>query len=95
MKTVFISYSHKDKTWKDRLVTQLKVLEMENRYVVWDDRKIKTGHDWLPEIEKALAEADIAVLVVTADFLTSRFIKEKEIPTLLKRRKEEGLCSSR
>ncbi|MCP5051745.1 MAG: toll/interleukin-1 receptor domain-containing protein, partial [bacterium] len=91
MKTIFISYSHKDETWKDRLVTQLKVLEMEDYFVVWDDRKIKTGDDWLPEIEKALDEADIAVLMVTADFLTSKFIKEKEIPTLLERREKEGL----
>ncbi len=91
MKTIFISYSHKDEKWKDRLVTQLKVLAMEAQYEVWDDRKIKTGDDWLPEIETALAEADIAILMVTADFLTSEFITEEEIPTLLKRREEEGL----
>jgi hypothetical protein len=35
--TVFISYSHKDEGWKDRLVEQLRVLELEGAYDLWDD----------------------------------------------------------
>ncbi|MCP5047132.1 MAG: toll/interleukin-1 receptor domain-containing protein, partial [bacterium] len=91
MSKIFISYSHQDETWKNRLVTQLKVLEMEAHCEVWHDREIRAGDDWLPGIETALAEADVAVLLVTADFLTSQFITEEEIPTLLKRREEDRL----
>ena len=36
--TVFISYSHKDEIWKDRLKPQLDALEMAEQIVVWDDR---------------------------------------------------------
>ncbi len=35
---VFISYSHQDEAWKDRLVRQLRVLELEGALTVWDDR---------------------------------------------------------
>ncbi len=34
--TVFISYSHKDEEWKNRLVTQLGVLEKESLFDFWN-----------------------------------------------------------
>ena len=55
--TVFISYSHKDEEWKDRLVTQLSVLAKQGLLDVWDDRRIGAGDDWFKEIEEALNSA--------------------------------------
>lgn len=89
--TVFISYSHRDGKWKDRLVTHLKVLEIEDELIVWDDRKIGAGDDWYRAIMDALADAQAAVLLITADFLTSTFIRREEVPTLLQRRGSEGV----
>jgi formylglycine-generating enzyme required for sulfatase activity len=85
--TVFISYSHQDEWWKDRLVCQLRVLELE----VWNDRRIAPGADWRPEIERAMERAVAAVLLISADFLTSPFILGNEIPYLLKKRATDGL----
>ena len=42
--TVFISYSHKDEEWKDRLVTHLGVLQQQGLLDLWDDRRIERGH---------------------------------------------------
>jgi len=85
---VFLSYSHQDEAWKDRISRHLRVLgDLE----VWDDRQIALGTDWLPAIEQALAVAGLAVLVVSADFLTSDFILRREIPPLLERRQAGGL----
>jgi tetratricopeptide (TPR) repeat protein len=89
--TVFISYSHLDESWKDQLVRQLGVLEMEDAYVVWDDRKIDAGDGWRTEIAAAMERARVAVLLISADFLTSKFIRGTEVPRLLQRRAEEGL----
>lgn len=91
MAKVFISYSHKDEAWKERLHTQLKVLQMEKLLTVWEDRQIQVGDDWYPEIENALNEAEIAILLITADFLTSNFIVGEEVPRLLERREQEGI----
>ena len=74
MPKVFISYSHKDEEWKNRLVTHLSVLEQQGHLTTWNDRDIIAGTDWLPEIEEAIEEADVAVLMITANFLTSDFI---------------------
>ena len=91
MSKIFISYSHKDKSWKERLQTQLKVLELEGYFSVWDDRQITPGDDWFTEIERELNQAKVAVMLISAEFLTSSFIRTEEIPTLLRRRKQEGV----
>ncbi len=40
---IFISYSHVDEVWKDRLMKHLQVLEREGMFEVWDDRRIAAG----------------------------------------------------
>ncbi|MBI5184231.1 MAG: toll/interleukin-1 receptor domain-containing protein [Nitrospinae bacterium] len=89
--TVFISYSHKDENWKDRLVLQLKTLEKQGYLNVWDDRRIHGGDDWLQEITKAMNSAKAAVLLISPDFLVSDFILTEEIPPLLEKRQKEGM----
>jgi len=78
MKQIFISYSHKDEIWKDRLLSHLRVLEVEGHYSLWDDRQIGIGSQWFKEIKTAIDNADIAILLVTADFLTSQILFEKK-----------------
>ncbi|MGB7000851.1 MAG: TIR domain-containing protein [Halobacteriota archaeon] len=89
--TIFISYSRKDEVWKDRLVTHLGVLQQEGLLDLWDDRRIGAGGNWYQKIEEAIARASVAVLLVSADFLTSKFILSEEIPDLLERMDKEGL----
>ena len=91
MSKIFISYSHKDEDWKDRLQEQLEVLALEGYFSVWDDRQIEPGDDWFAEIERELNQADVAVMLISASFLRSSFIRTEEIPTLLRRRKQEGI----
>ncbi|HEX5717759.1 MAG TPA: toll/interleukin-1 receptor domain-containing protein, partial [Thermoanaerobaculia bacterium] len=87
--TVFLSYSHQDEDWKNRVVGHLDVLEAE--LDVWDDRRIAKGDAWLLEIQDAMDRAAVAVLLISKDFLNSKFIKGTEVPHLLKRRREDGL----
>jgi tetratricopeptide (TPR) repeat protein len=89
--TVFISYSHKDEVWKDRLVTHLGVLEHQGLLQTWNDRNIGAGDEWLEEIRKGMDAAKVAVLLISAHSLTSRFILNTEVPRLLERRESEGM----
>ncbi len=88
---IFISYSRKDVAWKDRVLEQLRVLEFAGELIVWDDERINAGNEWLKDIETAMSSAEVAVLLISADFLTSSFIRRSEIPRLLDRRQTEGL----
>jgi GTPase SAR1 family protein len=91
MATVFISYSHKDEAWKDRLEPHLKTLEIEGFYQTWDDRQIEPGSDWYKQIDSALNQAQALIMLISAHYLSSKFIKEVEIPRILKRRQDEGV----
>lgn len=88
---IFISYSHKDEARKDRLVTHLNVLQYQDSLEIWDDRRIEAGGEWFREIEAALNASSIALLLISANFLTSKFITEEEVPRLLQRRAQEGV----
>ncbi|MFC1713188.1 TIR domain-containing protein [Candidatus Poribacteria bacterium] len=89
--TVFISYSHKDEKWKDRLLPQLKVLQQQGRIVIWDDRKIDAGDQWYDEIGQAVDRAAVVVCLISADFLASDFVTKEEVPHLLERRERDGM----
>lgn len=89
--TVFISYSHLDEEWKDRLVKHLTVLEGEGFFEVWEDRRIGAGEDWNAEIESGIEQADVAIFLISADFLISKYIRAKEVPELLERREKDGV----
>lgn len=88
---VFISYSRRDESWKERLVTQLAVLEQQDLLTLWEDRKLAAGDEWQREIVEAMEGSNVAVLLVSASFLTSKFIMGVEVPALLERRENEGL----
>jgi hypothetical protein len=89
--TIFVSYSHKDEQEKERLLIHLGVLRGAGLIDFWSDDRIVAGADWEREIYEAIGRARVAILLITANFLNSAFILEKEIPELLKRRESEDL----
>lgn len=84
---IFISYSQKDEEWKNKLRTHLKPIgEIE----VWSDDNINPGQEWFEEIENAINESKIGILLISPDFLASDFINHVEIPKLLANVQLEG-----
>lgn len=81
---VFISYSSKNSAWLHRLQEQLQPYTRNRAFKLWSDSQIRPGADWNKEIGKALASAKVAVLLVTAAYLASEFIKEVELPEFIR-----------
>lgn len=87
--SVFISYSHKDAEWLHKLRVHISP-KLEERINFWDDSKILPGDKWRIEIEKALARTKIGIIFISAHFFKSKFILEKELPSLLQAAEKEG-----
>jgi TIR domain len=87
---VFISYSHSDGEYLDRLLVHLKPLEKDGLIDLWVDTRLRAGDRWRKEIDKALQRATVAILLVSADFLASDFIIDDELPPLLRNAEERG-----
>jgi uncharacterized protein YndB with AHSA1/START domain len=89
---VFVSYSHADASWFDdgrlmpRLIKSLKRIGVE----VWYDKgRLGGGDAWKSDIIDAVEGAQIAVLLVSRNFLNSDFICETELP-LIEKHSESG-----
>jgi hypothetical protein len=87
---VFVSYSHADREYLDRLLVHLKPLERDGRLDLWVDTQLRPGDKWQKAIENALTKATAAVLLVSADFMASDFIINNELPPLLRSAEERG-----
>ena len=78
-KTLFISYSHKDKKLKDEFLPHLSSLKREGLISAWHDREIPVGGHLDETIQGELASSDIIMLLISAHFLSSYYCVEKEM----------------
>jgi tetratricopeptide (TPR) repeat protein len=79
---VFISYSHADEEWKDRVCAALERIGLH----AWHDRTIGPGEQWNSKIRKAIEDSAAAVCLISKAYLASAFCTEQEVPALLERK---------
>lgn len=85
MARIFFSYSHRDEDLRDRLETHLSLLKHQGLIEAWHDRRISVGDDWAGAISGELEQADIILLLVSADFIGSRYCYDVEMKRALER----------
>lgn len=78
-KKVFLSYSHQNVAWLKRLRTHLAGLRRSKEIESWDDRELLPGDLWDASIKKNLEEADVFILLLSADFIASEYIWNEEL----------------
>ena len=85
MAKVVFSYSHVDEEFRNELEKHLSPLKRMGQIETWHDRRINPGDVFDPEISRNFAEADIILLLVSADFIASTYCYEVEMQNSLQR----------
>ncbi|MBO0663962.1 leucine-rich repeat domain-containing protein [Jiella sp. MQZ9-1] len=84
MVQVFLSYAHADTERLDAFLTRLDPVRRSQDFQIWDDRALRAGELWDQAIQKAVRDSDIFLCLVTSHFLASRYIRDSELPAILK-----------
>lgn len=87
--SIFISYSHKDEAYKDDLVKHLSPLKRLGLVEEWNDRKIAAGTDWDKVISEKLEKANIIILLISIDFISSNYCFDIEMERALERHEKK------
>jgi hypothetical protein len=87
---LFISYSHKDERLKSDLQAHLGSLQREGRIEFWHDREIMPGSHWESVIDDHLEGADVIILLVSADFISSNYCWGVEVARALELHKKRS-----
>jgi TIR domain len=82
---VFLSYARKDDALREEFSAHLSSLTNQNLIEPWHDRKIDAGTEWAKEIDQNLEQAEIIVLLVSADSINSRYCYSNEMQQALVR----------
>lgn len=80
MVQIFVSYSHKNKSYlkKGSLIDYLKK-ELKGKARFWTDNEIVTGQHWDEKIHQNILASQMAVVLISPDFFKSRYIMNKEV----------------
>ncbi|GAB2916780.1 TIR domain-containing protein [Rheinheimera gaetbuli] len=88
---VFISYAHDDIEQRHVLNKFLIPLVRIEQIEIWHDNMINAGDFWDKTIRQKLAEADVAILLVSQSLLASSYIQDVEAPLLMQLHQQQKL----
>jgi hypothetical protein len=88
---VWVSYAHADAKWLEELKAHLEPSLRNGEIELLEDTQIAPGDNWRAQIDAGLRRCQVAVLLVTQEFVKSEFIANNELPPLLKAAEERGL----
>lgn len=83
--SILVSYSHEDDEYRRQLGVALASLLDEGKVTLWHDRRIAGGAEWDEAIKEQLATAEVILLLLSADFIASDYIRKVEIPAAIDR----------
>src|SRR5260370_1918441 len=83
--SVFLSYSREDQRFRRELEKHLTLLKRQGIITSWHAEDISAGAEWEGEIDTYLNTADIILLLVSSDFMASKYCYSKEMMRAMER----------
>ena len=85
---IFYSYAHKDETLREELEKQLSLLQWQGILTGWHDRRIGAGQEWADEINTHLNTANVILLLISPDFMASKYCYGIEVKRAIERHEQ-------
>ena len=95
---IFISYAHADNEkglvnlFEKELRGQLKAFEDDYDFKIFKDDQILLGEDWNEKLRQKVTTADIAILLLSSNFLQSEYINRNELALFLEDNSKGKRC---
>lgn len=89
---VFCSYSHRDDAYREELENHLAPLRKLDEVRTWHDGRLVPGEDRGAVIFEQLQRADLILLLISADFLSSDFCYDVELSRAIERHRAGTAC---
>lgn len=86
---IFFCYAPQDEELRSELEKHLSLLKRKGVVRSWSARVIGAGEEWRGAIDRHLEEADVILLLVSADFLASDYLFDVELRRALERHRTE------
>jgi hypothetical protein len=87
--SLFISYSRRDGYFFEELTTHLKLLQRKRVIDTWHEGRVGAGEDWNRIIRTQVEQANIIILLISSDFLSSDYIWKHEFSEAFERHKRK------
>ena len=85
--TVFVSYARANRDLATRFLKKFKEQAAPSKqyhYTFWRDSDILVGEKWHEEIQHALGECDVGLVLISPALLGSQYIQDHELPRFVK-----------
>lgn len=85
--TIFVSYARANRDLATRFLRKFQEQSAPSKqyhYAFWRDNDILVGEKWHEEIQHALGQCDVGLVLVSPAFLGSQYIQDHELPEFVK-----------
>jgi len=87
MTEIFISYSHFDVAFFDKLSSHLSALKRANLATINSDRRLFAGDVFGPKLKKMILNSEVFLALITENYFTSDYCFNKEYKFAIKNKK--------
>ena len=89
---LFYCYAREDKRFRNMLERYLSTMKRSSWVSSWHDGMINAGDDWKQKIDEQIRAADVILLLISPDFMSSDYCYGVEMKRALERHEAKEAC---
>lgn len=87
---IFCCYAREDQMMLEQLKKHLMLLQRQSQIVIWSDTDLNAGIEWEKELHQHLESANIILLLISPDFMSSDYCYSTEMQRAIERHEQSS-----